>query len=138
MILARETEYWPDPAPLARAAGRERRPALFHSGLAGGPWARWTVFALDPCAILRIERPTPGAFDDLRRFLACRTIQTGSDDSPEARALPFVAGAAGFIGYDLGAVLEPRLPAPRSDRLRVPRAWLGFYPAAYVADHETR
>ncbi|MDQ3428040.1 MAG: aminodeoxychorismate synthase component I [Gemmatimonadota bacterium] len=45
---------------------------------------------------------------------------------PVAGLPPFQGGAAGYIGYDFGAVLE-RLPAPRYDDLAIPDLVLGLY-----------
>ena len=47
---------------------------------------------------------------------------------------PFQGGAAGYIGYDYGAVLE-RLPAPRYDDLAIPDVMLGLYDWVIAWDH---
>ena len=47
---------------------------------------------------------------------------------------PFQGGAAGYIGYDWGAVLE-RLPAPRYDDLAIPDVMLGLYDWVVAWDH---
>ena len=48
---------------------------------------------------------------------------------------PFQGGVAGFLGYEFGDRLE-RLPAPRSDDLGLPDAWLGAYDWVVAWDHE--
>jgi para-aminobenzoate synthetase component I len=48
---------------------------------------------------------------------------------------PFQCGVAGFLGYEFGRRLE-RLPAPRSDDLGLPDAWLGAYHWVIAWDHE--
>ena len=138
MIVAREAEYLPGPAGLLRAAGQGRLPVLFHSGLGSGSWSRWSIFATDPCDVFREDSGAADSFERLGRFLEARRIAPGSEPWPEAAEWPFVGGAAGFLAYELGAVLEKKLPAPRRDRLRLPRARLGFYNAAYLADHHKR
>jgi para-aminobenzoate synthetase component 1 len=50
---------------------------------------------------------------------------------------PFQGGAAGYIGYDYGAVLE-RVPPTRYDDLAVPDAVLGFYDWVLAWDHGRR
>jgi para-aminobenzoate synthetase component 1 len=50
---------------------------------------------------------------------------------------PFQGGAAGYIGYDYGAVLE-RVPATRYDDLGVPDVVLGLYDWVIGWDHATR
>jgi para-aminobenzoate synthetase component 1 len=47
---------------------------------------------------------------------------------------PFQGGAAGYIGYDYGSLLE-RLPAPRHDDLAVPEVLLGIYDWVIAWDH---
>jgi para-aminobenzoate synthetase component 1 len=50
---------------------------------------------------------------------------------------PFQGGAAGYIGYDYGAVLE-RVPATRYDDLGVPDVVLGLYDWVVAWDHRSR
>jgi para-aminobenzoate synthetase component 1 len=47
---------------------------------------------------------------------------------------PFQGGAAGYIGYDYGAVLE-RLPRTRFDDLAIPDVMLGLYDWVVAWDH---
>jgi para-aminobenzoate synthetase component 1 len=49
---------------------------------------------------------------------------------------PFQGGAAGYIGYDYGAVLE-RIPPTRYDDLAVPDVMLGFYDWVLGWDHQS-
>jgi para-aminobenzoate synthetase component 1 len=48
---------------------------------------------------------------------------------------PFQGGAAGYIGYDYGAVLE-RIPATRYDDLALPDVILGLYDWVIAWDHQ--
>ncbi len=69
-----------------------------------GRRSRWTFLTADPLAV--VIRPNLGGepFAEARRMLA-RLDQT----RPEGTVVPpFLAGLAGFLGYDLGLVLEPR------------------------------
>jgi para-aminobenzoate synthetase component 1 len=47
---------------------------------------------------------------------------------------PFQGGAAGYIGYDWGRILE-RLPSPRFDDLDIPDVFLGVYDWTLAWDH---
>jgi para-aminobenzoate synthetase component 1 len=49
---------------------------------------------------------------------------------------PFPGGAVGYLGYDLGRLLE-RLPRRAQDDLELPEAYLGFYDTVAVFDHGT-
>lgn len=68
--------------------------------------ARWTYLTADPVAVLESPAAGPDPFTVARRLVARldRTVIVPAD------APPFLGGLVGFIGYDLGAVLE-RLPS---------------------------
>ncbi len=68
--------------------------------------ARWTYLTADPVAVLESPAAGPDPFAVARRLAARldRTVVVPAD------APPFLGGLVGFLGYDLGAVLE-RLPA---------------------------
>jgi para-aminobenzoate synthetase component 1 len=68
--------------------------------------ARWTYLTADPVAVLESPAAGPDPFAVARRLVARldRTVVVPAD------APPFLGGLVGFLGYDLGAVLE-RLPA---------------------------
>src|SRR5439155_24102344 len=54
--------------------------------------------------------------------------------TPEAELPPFKGGAAGYVGYDWGMMLE-RVPRPRYDDLAVPDLLLGLYDWVIGWDH---
>src|SRR5436309_13937536 len=64
--------------------------------------ARWTYLTADPVAILESPAAGPDPFAVARRLVA------RLDRTPvvPADAPPFLGGLVGFLGYDLGAVLE--------------------------------
>ncbi len=68
--------------------------------------ARWTYLTADPVAVLESPAAGPDPFAVARHLVARldRTVIVPAD------APPFLGGLVGFLGYDLGAVLE-RLPA---------------------------
>jgi len=68
--------------------------------------ARWTYLTADPVAVLEAPAAGPDPFSVARKLVARldRTTVVPPD------APPFLGGLVGFLGYDLGAVLE-RLPA---------------------------
>ena len=56
---------------------------------------------------------------------------------PVAGIPPFQGGAAGYLGYDWGAMLE-RIPRPRHDDLAIPDVLLGLYDWVIAWDHPAR
>ena len=68
--------------------------------------ARWTYLTADPIAVLESPAAGPDPFAVSRRLVARldRTVIVPAD------APPMLGGLVGFIGYDLGGVLE-RLPS---------------------------
>ncbi len=68
--------------------------------------ARWTYLTADPVAVLESPAAGPDPFAVARRLVA------RLDRTPRrpGRRPPFLGGLVGFLGYDLGAILE-RLPA---------------------------
>ena len=68
--------------------------------------ARWTYLTADPVAVLESPAAGPDPFAVARRLVA-RLDRTAL---VPAGAPPFLGGLVGFLGYDLGALLE-RLPS---------------------------
>ena len=99
-----------DPALVVRSKGRRTE--------IGGPGRPWTTVDADPLLHLR---------DLLAPFAA----------EPVSGLPPFQGGAAGYIGYDYGGVLE-RLPATRFDDLAIPDVVLGLYDWVIAWDHRVQ
>ena len=105
---------------------------------------RYSFLAADPALVVRCKAgraecidqrnatrtPVPhNALAEIRRVLAPFRAP------PIPDLPPFQGGAAGYIGYDWGGVLE-RLPAPRYDDLAIADAVLGIYDCVVAWDHE--
>jgi para-aminobenzoate synthetase component 1 len=105
--LGRHSFLTADPARIVRSKGRETE--------VGGPGMAWTGVDADPLVAAR---------DLLAPFTA----------APVSGLPPFQGGAAGYVGYDYGAVLE-RLPATRFDDLAIHDVVLGLYDWVIAWDH---
>ncbi|HKT60691.1 MAG TPA: aminodeoxychorismate synthase component I [Gemmatimonadales bacterium] len=105
--LGRYSFLTADPARTIRS--RARRTEM------GGRGLEWTPVDTDP-------------------LFAIRDLLAPHAAAPIAGLPPFQGGAAGYIGYDYGAVLE-RLPAPRYDDLAIPDVVLGLYDWVIAWDH---
>jgi para-aminobenzoate synthetase component I len=96
-----------DPARVVRSKGGSTE--------VGGPGMAWTPLDADP-------------------LLAMRGLLAPFAAPPVSGLPPFQGGAAGYIAYDYGAVLE-RLPAARFDDLAIPDVVLGLYDWVIAWDH---
>ena len=85
----------------------------------------------DDGAVVSTEPAAGHALDAVRRLLAPHLAE------PVPGLPPFQGGAAGYIGYDWGAILE-RLPTPRYDDLAIPDVMLGVYDCVIAWDHAER
>ncbi|HEX6814955.1 MAG TPA: aminodeoxychorismate synthase component I [Gemmatimonadaceae bacterium] len=106
---------------------------------------RYSFLAADPAIVVRCKE---GRAERLDFRDGSRTPVAGHSLAEVRRLLqpfrteplpglpPFQGGAAGYIAYDWGSVLE-RLPAPRYDDLAIPDVVLGLYDWVVAWDHDT-
>jgi para-aminobenzoate synthetase component 1 len=118
---------------------------LLDSASTGTGTGRYSFLAADPVALIwskgsHAERVTLPAGERVAlrvdALTAVRDWLAPHATRPIAGLPPFQGGAAGYIGYDWGAVLE-RLPAPRHDDLAIPDVMLGVYDWVIAWDHAT-
>jgi para-aminobenzoate synthetase component 1 len=115
---------------------------LFLDSAAGGSrLGRYSFLTADPVSVVRSkgrrteilagDRCTPFQGDalDAVRFLLTNHTSQAVDGLP-----PFQGGAAGYLAYDWGLVLEP-VRAPRYDDLAIPDVVLGIYDWVIAWDH---
>jgi len=88
---------------------------------------RYSFLTADPFDVIE-RKGSSSALDDVRARLAPFHAE------PIAGLPPFQGGAAGYIAYDWGLMLE-RLPAPRYDDLALPDVVLGLYDWVLAWDH---
>jgi para-aminobenzoate synthetase component I len=147
--LVERLEPVPDPADVAAAFLDLPYPIFLDSatGLAAGEphhLGRYSFVSADPVLVVRSKGLLTEVLERGRR--------RGAEGDPlgvvrealrhwAAPALPglppFQGGAAGYIGYDYGAVLE-RVPPTRYDDLAVPDVVLGLYDWVLGWDHARR
>src|SRR6187402_2268092 len=94
--------------------------------------ARWTYLTADPVAILETPAAGPDPFAVARRLVARldRTLVVPAD------APPFLGGLVGFLGYDLGGMLE-RLPATAPSDQDLPPLRLALHDWVVAWDRRT-
>ncbi|HVE77882.1 MAG TPA: aminodeoxychorismate synthase component I [Gemmatimonadaceae bacterium] len=105
--------------------------------------ARYSFLAADPAVVVRgkgagAERLTTATAEAAalphHALREIRALLRPHRADPLPGLPPFQGGAAGYIAYDWGAVLE-RLPAPRYDDLAIPDVVLGLYDWVIAWDH---
>ena len=146
--IVERLEHPCDPAAAAAAMLDLPYPIFLDSaaGSSGGEHhqlGRYSFVSADPVLVVRSKGPVTevgeagtwrsvegDALDAVRAVLQ----RWAAPSVPELP--PFQGGAAGYIGYDYGAVLE-RVPATRYDDLGVPDVVLGLYDWVVAWDHAT-
>jgi para-aminobenzoate synthetase component 1 len=138
-----------DPAEAA-AAMLDLPYPLFLDSASGGPGGephqlgRYSFVMADPVLVVRSK----GAVTQVAQGGAWREVEgdalgvvrealRGWSGPSLPELPPFQGGAAGYIGYDYGAVLE-RVPPTRYDDLGVPDVVLGLYDWVLAWDHRSR
>jgi para-aminobenzoate synthetase component 1 len=141
--LVQELSPAPDPAACcARLEGLPYR-LFLDSAARSTRLGRYSFLTADPIALVWSK----GARTERMDLLSGRSDVVDGDVLSETRALlapfsaqrlpdlpPFQGGAAGYLAYDWGRVLE-RLPESRYDDLPLPDAVLGIYDWVVAWDH---
>ena len=142
-------EPWHGDGPEAAVAALADRPRLawLDSSRVDARLGRWSVVASDPRWALTAygadvvletaagpRRLPPGALQEFARAVEAEPIARLPHDAP---ALPFLGGAIGVLGFELGREIE-RLPATTRDDVGAPDLAFGWYDAALVWDEIAR
>lgn len=118
---------------------------LFLDSATRGTLGRYSFLTADPVAVVRSKGARTEQLDRItgtKRHVegdalhAVRALLAPHAAAPVPGLPPFQGGAAGYLAYDWGRVLE-RLPAPRHDDLALPDLVLGVYDWVLAWDHET-
>jgi len=138
-------ELVPAPDPLATCARFQDLPflALLDSASDHEHLGRYSFLTADPFMVVRSKGQLT------QQLVDGKWIRVGADPLTHVRALlaphaaepvaglpPFQGGAAGYVGYDWGMMLES-VPRPRYDDLEVPDVQLGLYDWVISWDHVT-
>lgn len=133
--------YQPDSAHWFVVVRHLRNAIWLDSGHPGSSYGRFDIIAAAPQCLLetrgattaihycdgRTDESTQDPFYLLKQLLPIDQI---AQDDP----LPFVGGALGYFGYDLGRRLEI-MPSLAVDDIGLPDMSVGIYPWAIVQDH---
>ncbi|PWC51347.1 aminobenzoate synthetase [Azospirillum sp. TSA6c] len=139
-MLIREIPYCDPVAAFAPWSGQPFA-ALLHSAAQAGGRGRWSIVAVDPFRTVEArggsvtvdgEAVVGDPFTVLERELDAHRLPLPAD-----LPVPFAGGAVGFLGYELGQVLE-RLPARHRDDSGLPDMTFGLYDTVIVFDERER
>jgi para-aminobenzoate synthetase component I len=131
-------ELRPVPDPIVSCARFVDLPflLLLDSALPTDPeyLGRYSFLAADPATVVRSKGALTQQLDQSGRWTRldadplahARGLVAPFAAAPIAGLPPFQGGAAGYVGYDWGAMLE-RIPRPRYDDLAIPDVMLGLY-----------
>ncbi|MFA5116926.1 MAG: aminodeoxychorismate synthase component I [Candidatus Omnitrophota bacterium] len=107
---------------------RGRKNCFFlDSGLRRDKLGRYSFIGCDPFCVLKPGKEDP--FTALRKILDLYRI------CPLENMPPFLGGAVGFFGYDLGFSLEKRLKKTVKDDVKTGDYFFGFYDTVIAIDH---
>ncbi|MEZ2602897.1 aminodeoxychorismate synthase component 1 [Kluyvera intermedia] len=116
---------------------------MLHSGFADHPHSRYDIIVAQPCTTLVTRgdvtvvsdaEKTETSSDDPLRLLQKVLADCPFSDIP-LPDLPFIGGAVGLWGYDLGRRFE-NLPQRALNDISVPDMAVGIYDWALIVDHQ--
>lgn len=144
MITPVVVETWAaPPAPPELLRRLRHRPQRFLLESQGGPadLARCSFLGQSPFMLFQSHgrRLTLREANSVRQWEgdpleAVETLLARYPVAPHPDWPPFVGGAVGYFGYDLGRQIE-RLPTTAVDDLHLPDIWLAFYDHLLAIDH---
>lgn len=139
-------EPWDGCAPEAAAWHLRGEPGLvwLDSSLAGGRLGRWSAVGCAPRWTLtargrrltRVEGGEAGTWDGDAVAAFAAAVEAEPAVAP-VEGLPFLGGAIGYLGFELGRQIE-RLPATTVDDVGAPDLAVGWYDAALIWDEAAR
>jgi para-aminobenzoate synthetase component 1 len=143
-LVVHELDPCPDPADCCeRLAGLPYR-LFLDSAARGTRLGRYSFLSADPIAVVRSKAEHTECVDliggvarvlDGDALAAVRDWLAPHATKPVPGLPPFQGGAAGYLAYDWGRVLE-RLPAPRFDDLALPDVVLAIFDWVLAWDHD--
>ena len=140
-------ELVPAPDPLEACGQLADLPyvVFLDSAMTEVPLGRHSFLTADPVALVRskgaLTQQRTLAIDawmrvDTDPLTAVRQLLAPFTSAPVPGLPPFQGGAAGYLGYDWGAMLE-RVSRPKHDDLTIPDVLLGIYDWVIAWDHGT-
>ena len=124
-----EVSYQADPLPRLISLRRLGHPVLLDSADNRSHLGRYSILAAAPAVVISSNNA-----QDALATLRTQLQALGPASWPTGQALPFGAGALGYLSYDLARELET-LPSLATDDIALPCIQLGVYRWSLVSDH---
>lgn len=115
------------PFSIFRKLKAQRNCFFLDSSLNPGPLARFSILGFEPFYIL--------ASKNQPAFLRLRQLLEEYRFSPPGISLPFLAGAVGYLSYDLGFCLEEKIIRRPKPDLGIADLYFAFYNSSVILDH---
>lgn len=128
-LIIEELPYQLDSAPIFASILDMEQPVYLDSSRPYSTRGRFDIFSADPITSISSDQGAADYFAALREAMHEFIPEINNDYH-----LPFIGGAIGYLGYDLGLDLE-KLPSQQTKTLRLPDAVMGLYSWAVIVDH---
>lgn len=138
-LIIDELPYAPDSAPLFAKFLDCELPVYLDSCAPYSARGRYDIFSANPITTITTDPysslNTDSYNNNIKYFEKIKeAINTHTPEIHNDYHLPFIGGALGYFGYDLGRQLE-QLPQTIEGDLSLPDACVGIYSWAVVVDH---
>lgn len=138
-LVIEELSYAIDSAPLFEQMLDLELPIYLDSSRPYSTRGRYDIFSADPVKILSNKLTESSTYNNDLTFFheldeALKELTPRIDNDHH---LPFVGGALGYFGYDLGRQLE-QLPQRAPKDLQIDDSCVGIYSWAVIVDHRQR
>lgn len=119
-----------EPFEVFRALKDGKNCFFLDSSLNSNCLGRYSFLGIEPFRVLSASNKNP--FHELREALSRYKIYTSFSN------FPFLGGAVGYLAYDLGLKLEPKVKIMAKDSAGLPDCFFGFYNAGIIFDNKKK
>jgi len=116
-----------EPSRVFEALRAKKSCFFLDSSLNSNPMGRYSFLGIDPFYILESRNNDP--LPRLRELLDSYKLHIRGCD------IPFLGGAVGYMGYDLGFILEKKVKSRPKPGPGIPDCSFGFYNSSVIIDH---
>ena len=119
-----------NPLDIFTVLGQQRNCFFLDSSLNRNAMGRYSFLGIEPFYILKTKDQDP--FQPLRRATEKYKLAIPKN------GIPFLAGAVGYLSYDVGLTLERKLLLQSRKEPEIPHCLFGFYNVIVAVDHQKK